>query len=153
MTVKGQDIAVFLAGAEQNRREARRDMSKRLRRIAAPTKAATQAAFRSLGGTGPRVARTVKMTALPERVTFSFGSAADPYSPGREFGAKRDPYSRPTVFGGFTGNQFELGVIGNRLDVTTPAGNAFFPTMGKAAPSLYNDLQDGMLDEQAGRLS
>ena len=137
--------------------------------------------FRDLGGTGARVATTVRVSTGGQSAKVSMGSAKHPYSLGREFGAKRNvtrpffrrvqsgsfstrrvgggerrvtrariPYSKDTIFGAWTGNQFQLGESGDRLVIEQESGRAFYPGIGSGAQNVFERMKivaDRYLDQ------
>jgi hypothetical protein len=110
--------------------------------------------FRGLGGTGDRVAGTVRTTVIAKGATVRMGNAKHPYSLGREFGARRKQTrlhtrrvqsgknATRTVGGGTT------RVFVSRIDYTSPnifnswTGNQF--ALGESDGRL-------VIEEESGR--
>lgn len=75
---------------------------KEVRAEVRPMAADIRKRFKGLGGTGSRVATTVRSSVTKDGAKISFGTAKHPYSLGREFGAKRNqtrPHSRKVQSG------------------------------------------------------
>lgn len=122
--------------------------------------------FNALSGTGPNVAKTVRTVVSAKSAGIAMGSPKAPYSAGREFGAKQReravirrrpssgqtyiakgvPYWLPSIFGLWTGNQFEIGESGGRLTLGEVSGNAFYPGIGAGAQNIYTALEKTAAD-------
>jgi hypothetical protein len=142
-----------------------------IRKAVGPITSEAKQRFRSLPGTGRRVARTVRAGSTATAVSISFGSKRHPYSFGREFGAKRlatRPHSRRyhlkdgstitktnivahtnfranSMFGEWTGNRYTLGK-------GQTSGRAMLPAISHGLTRLRADLEkslDGYLTELA----
>lgn len=161
--VEGLDQLVFRAAATSKamRNEVRREIRKLIR----PTVKDARDRFEKLGGVGPRVAKTVRLTFRGDDIGLSFGGRNVPFAAGREWGAKRDwtrrhvatvgwrgrggrqviarqvGYSKPTIFGPWTGNQFELGTAGTRLTTQDVSGRAFYPAIADRLVVVDQQLQ------------
>lgn len=85
-----EKLAAVSRAARKLDREVQRDAVKGLRRALAPVVPDARARYSALGGTGPRVARTVGMTANQKRVELYAGGSSVPFWGGREFGASQD---------------------------------------------------------------
>jgi hypothetical protein len=162
--VEGLDTLVFRAAATS--REMRQEVRREIRRIVRPTVKDARDRFEQLGGTGPRVAKTVRLTFKGDDIALSFGGRAAPFAAGREWGAKRDwtrrhvaqvgwrgrggrkvvarnmgYSSNPKMFGPWTGNQFTLGTAGTRMTVQDVSGRAFYPAIADRLVTVDEQLQ------------
>lgn len=52
----------------------------------------------------------------------------------------RIPYNRDSIFGPWTGNDFDLGEAGGRLTFDKVSGHAFYPGVGKGAQNVFDAL-------------
>ena len=143
------------------------DVLKEIRAAINPIRDEARDKFEQLGGTGPRTAKSVRtFTSVKQGAGVRMGGARYPYALGREFGAKRNatrpiyrrgrrdsagqststfvvrriPYSKASIFGLWTGNQFELGETGGRLTLQQVSGNAFYPAIGAGAQNVFDAL-------------
>ena len=161
--VDGLDEVVRLATAQS--KEARNKMRREIRRIARPIVRDARSRFEQLGGTGPRVAKTVGVRFAGDDVTFGAGASSTPFARGREFGAKRNwtrrhiatvgwrrnryrrvvaknmQYAGDKQFGAWTGNQFDLGLTGERLSLSKVSGRAFYPSIAAGSQTLDEALK------------
>jgi hypothetical protein len=117
--------------------------------------------FRDLGGTGDRVAGTVRTSVTAKGAAVRMGNSKHPYSVGREFGARRKQtrphtakrggtttrvfvahidYTSPNIFGPWTGNQFQLGESNGRVVIEEASGQAYYPGIGEGAGKIYEAL-------------
>lgn len=162
-------LSETLEAAKNGEANLEREVLKEIRRALVPMRNQIRNEFQALGGTGPQVAKSVRSSVTGKSVAVQFGGPQHPYAAGREFGAKRRstrpfivstgryatrgtargsravvvrriPYASPTIFGPWTGNQFELGETGGRLTLGEVAGNAFYPTVGAGAQNVYDEL-------------
>lgn len=175
--VEGLDLLVFKAAATS--REMRNEVRRELRKIIRPTVRDAKARFEKLGGTGPKVAATVRLTFRGDDAALSFGGRSVPYAAGREWGAKRDwtrrhvatvgwrgrggrkvvarqvgYSSNPNIFGAWTGNQFQLGTAGTRMTVQDVSGRAFYPAIADRLAVVDEQLRtyvDRKLNELGGK--
>jgi hypothetical protein len=53
----------------------------------------------------------------------------------------RIPYGKPSIFGPWTGNQFQIGTAGGRLTIGEVSGRAFYPSVGAGAENVYKALE------------
>lgn len=170
MAVRVVGLSETLEAAKAAEKGLQRDVLKELRRVLTPLRSKIRNEFSALGGTGPRVATTVRTSTTSKSVGVIFGNAKHPYSMGREFGAKRNstrpfmvstgrfatrgtargtraevvrriPYSSDSIFGPWTGNQFEIGESNGRLTLGDVSGRAFYPTIGAGAQNVYDQLE------------
>jgi hypothetical protein len=161
--VDGLDVVVAAATAES--KEARQKMRREIRRIARPVTRDIKSRFEQLGGVGPRVAKTVGVRFSGNDVAFAAGRDSMPFTKGREFGAKRSwtkrhvatvgwrtnryrkvvaknmAYSGPKQFGPWTGNQFDLGLTGERLSTSQVSGRAFYPSIAEGVRDMDEKLK------------
>ena len=177
MTGLEETIAAASAAEKDVKQAVVREIRKELRPLANDIRQR----FRDLGGTGARVATTVRVSTGGQSAKVSMGSAKHPYSLGREFGAKRNvtrpffrrvqsgsfatrrvgggerrvtrariPYAKDTIFGAWTGNQFQLGESGDRLVIEQESGRAFYPGIGSGAQNVFERMKivaDRYLDQ------
>lgn len=169
ITVAGLEETIAAASAAE--KDAKQAMFREIRRELRPMVSDIKDRFRELGGTGPRVATTVRSSVTAKGAAVRMGAAKHPYSLGREFGAKRGqtrpfikrvqsgrmsarqvgggsrrvmiariPYSKDSIFGPWTGNQFDLGESGGRVSVLQSSGRAFHPAIGVGAQNVFERL-------------
>lgn len=129
-----------------------------IRKAITPIRNEARQKFEALGGVGPMVAQTVRVSVSSRgAAVLAGGGKAAPVVMGREFGAKRKstrphqrrgtktvariPYSSPSIFGPWTGNQFDVGFSGGRLNVGEVSGRAFYPAVGAGAEKVYRALE------------
>lgn len=103
--------------------------------------------FKALGGTGDRVASTVRYSVTSKGAKISFGNAKHPYSLGREFGAKRNqtrPHSRKVQ----SGRTITRSVGGG-------ASRQFVAKIPYSSPPIFDGWTGNQfqLGEAAGRLT
>ena len=78
-----------IQAAQSAEKDLRTVMQREIRRELRPLVSDIKGRFRDLGGTGPRVATTVRSQVNSKGAAVRMGNAKHPYSLGREFGAKR----------------------------------------------------------------
>ena len=79
-----------IAAATAAEKDVQQAVMRELRRELRPLASDIRDRFRQLGGTGARVATTVRSQVNSKSVAVRMGNAKHPYSLGREFGAKRE---------------------------------------------------------------
>jgi len=102
ITVSGLEETIAAASAAE--KDIKLAILREIRRELRPMADDVKNRFRELGGTGPRVATTVRASVGGKTAKISMGSAKHPYSLGREFGAKRNqtrPFFRRVQSGPF----------------------------------------------------
>lgn len=162
--VEGLDTLVFRAAATS--REMRNEVRREIRKLIRPTVEDAKERFEKLGGVGPRVAKTVRLTFRADNIGLSFGGRSAPFAAGREWGSKRDWTKRhvatvgwrgrggrqviarnmgyssnPKMFGPWTGNQFTMGTAGTRMTVKDVSGRAFYPAIADRLTVVDEQLQ------------
>ena len=179
LSVTGLEETIAAASAAE--KDVKQAVVREIRKELRPLANDIRQRFRDLGGTGARVATTVRVSTGGRSAKVSMGSAKHPYSLGREFGAKRNvtrpffrrvqsgsfatrrvgggerrvtrariPYSKDTIFGAWTGNQFQLGESGDRLVIEQESGRAFYPGIGSGAQNVFERMKivaDRYLDQ------
>lgn len=85
-----------IAAASAAEKDLKTAVLREIRRELNPIRDDIRKRFRGLGGTGPRVATTVRSTVTAKSAMVRMGNAKHPYSLGREFGAKRNR-TRPFI--------------------------------------------------------
>jgi hypothetical protein len=88
LSVQGLEETIAAASAAE--KDLKTVMLREIRRELNPIRDDIRKRFRELGGTGPRVATTVRSTVTAKSAMERMGNAKHPYSLGREFGAKRN---------------------------------------------------------------
>ena len=165
--VEGLDAVVLAAAAEG--KDVRRKLQARIRKLVRPAVVDARNRFQALPGTGPRVAKSVRLQFKGEAAVLSFGGL--PFAFGREFGAKREWTRRhiakigsggkavvvarkmgygsnEKIFGkGWTGNRFDIGTAGTRLTIQQPAGRAFYPAVAEHVQRIDEGLQALVAEE------
>lgn len=170
LSVTGLEETIAAASAAE--KDVKQAVVREIRKELRPLANDIRQRFRDLGGTGARVATTVRVSTGGQSAKVSMGSAKHPYSLGREFGAKRNvtrpffrrvqsgafatrrvgggerrvtrariPYAKDTIFGAWTGNQFQLGESGDRLVIEQESGRAFYPGIGSGAQNVFERLK------------
>lgn len=162
--VDGLETLVSQAGATS--KAMRNEVRREIRRIIRPTVKDAKDRFEKLGGVGPRVAKTVRLSFKGDDIGLSFGGRTVPFAAGREWGAKRDwtrrhvatvgwrgrggrrvvarqvgYSSNPNIFGPWTGNQFTVGTAGTRMTVQDVSGRAFYPAIADRLVIVDEQLQ------------
>ena len=94
LSVAGLEETIAAASAAE--KDLKTVMLREIRRELNPIRDDIRKRFRELGGTGPRVATTVRSTVTAKSAMVRMGNAKHPYSLGREFGAKRNR-TRPFI--------------------------------------------------------
>lgn len=94
LTVQGLEETIAAASAAE--KDLRLAVMREIRRELRPMVSDIKGRFSDLGGTGPRVATTVRASVTAKSAAVRMGDARHPYSLGREFGAKRGQ-TRPHV--------------------------------------------------------
>ena len=179
LSVTGLEETIAAASAAE--KDVKQAVVREIRKELRPLANDIRQRFRDLGGTGARVATTVRVSTGGQSAKVSMGSAKHPYSLGREFGAKRNvtrpffrrvqsgsfatrrvgggerrvtrariPYAKDTIFGAWTGNQFQLGESGDRLVIEQESGRAFYPGIGSGAQNVFERMKivaDRYLDQ------
>jgi hypothetical protein len=130
-----------------------------IREAITPIRDEARAKFEALGGVGPKVAATVRVSVSSKGATvLAGGGKVAPFIMGREFGADRlqtrpfqrrggrrtvanIPYAKDSIFGPWTGNQFVIGFSGGRLNLGEVSGRAFYPSVGAGAEKVYKALE------------
>ena len=79
-----------IQAAQSAEKDLRTVMQREIRRELRPLVSDIKGRFRDLGGTGPRVATTVRSQVNSKGAAVRMGNAQHPYSLGREFGAKKE---------------------------------------------------------------
>jgi hypothetical protein len=118
LSVAGLEETIVAASAAE--RDLKTVMLREIRRELNPIRDDIRQRFRGLGGTGPRVATTVRTSVTGKSAMVRMGNAKHPYSLGREFGAKRNrtrPFFRRVQSGAYT--QRKVG--GGQRQVMTAA--------------------------------
>lgn len=87
ITVSGLEETI--QAAQSAEKDLRTVMQREIRRGLRPLVSDIKGRFRDLGGTGPRVATSVRSQVNSKGAAVRMGNAKHPYSLGREFGAKR----------------------------------------------------------------
>ena len=87
LTVQGLEETIAAASAAE--RDLKVAVMREIRRELRPMVSDIKGRFSDLGGTGPRVATTVRSSVTAKTAAVRMGSPKHPYSLGREFGAKR----------------------------------------------------------------
>ena len=88
LTVQGLEETIAAASAAE--KDLKTAVLREIRRELNPIRDDIRKRFRELGGTGPRVATTVRTSVTAKSAMVRMGNAKHPYSLGREFGAKRN---------------------------------------------------------------
>ncbi len=91
-----QGLEETIAAASAAEKDLKTAVLREIRRELNPIRDDIRKRFRELGGTGPRVATTVRSTVTAKSAMVRMGNAKHPYSLGREFGAKRNR-TRPFI--------------------------------------------------------
>ena len=91
-----QGLEETIAAASAAEKDLKTAVLREIRRELNPIRDDIRKRFRGLGGTGPRVATTVRSTVTAKSAMVRMGNAKHPYSLGREFGAKRNR-TRPFI--------------------------------------------------------
>lgn len=78
-----------IAAASAAEKDLKTAVLREIRRELNPIRDDIRRKFQGLGGTGPRVATTVRTSVTAKSAMVRMGNAKHPYSLGREFGAKR----------------------------------------------------------------
>ena len=99
-----QGLEETIAAASAAEKDLKTAVLREIRRELNPIRDDIRKRFRELGGTGPRVATTVRSTVTAKSAMVRMGNAKHPYSLGREFGAKRNrtrPFFRRVQSGAY----------------------------------------------------
>jgi hypothetical protein len=94
LSVAGLEETIAAASAAE--KDLKTAVLREIRRELNPIRDDIRKRFRELGGTGPRVATTVRTSVTAKSAMVRMGNAKHPYSLGREFGAKRNR-TRPFI--------------------------------------------------------
>lgn len=94
LSVQGLEETIAAASAAE--KDLKTAVLREIRRELNPIRDDIRKRFRELGGTGPRVATTVRTSVTAKSAMVRMGNAKHPYSLGREFGAKRNR-TRPFI--------------------------------------------------------